>query len=117
MITSFFLASDGAANCAELALWRAVIAQALDDALLGNLHLLGGAETQLPSRIDQYAMATRLGEMTRARNWFERYSPDFQKVCEFAGVVPERVQRAAVSAIAEFDRSHDWRQARGGMWG
>lgn len=117
MITSFFLQSDGAAHVPELALWRAVIAQALDDATLGNLHLAGGAESHLPSSGDPYAVRTKLSEMTRARNWFERFGRDFHEVCELAGVVPDRVRRAALRTIAEFDRTHDWRAVRGGMWG
>lgn len=112
MITSFFLESDGAAQSPEIALWRAVIAQALDDATLGNMRLLDTGDYQMPKSIKH----DTLPALEQARIWFERGKKDFRDVCELAGVVPEKVQRAALTFIAHFDQTHDWRSARGGIW-
>lgn len=57
----------------ELALWRAVIEQALRDVNMRT------------------SSNTPLIEVQRATTWFERRGDDFKKVCEYAGVHPDDV--------------------------
>lgn len=64
-------------------LWRAVIRQALSDAV----------STAQDGRADL--------ERHEARKWLTKPSRDFDEVCELAGEEPDRVRAIAVSIIAE----------------
>lgn len=67
----------------ELHLWRAVIAQALDDAT--------------STRFTRTASLDR----RQARAWFKSAGPDFTETCALAGLDPEAVRNHALGLIAK----------------
>lgn len=78
-----------AAVGAELALWRSVIAQALDDAT-GRAGALNGYDWR----------RDRGGRIRReADAWFRDAGPDFERVCALAGLEPAAVRDAALARI------------------
>ncbi len=68
----------------EAALWRAVIAWAIEDAC-GNGHGLGGMY--------------RARAMDAARSWFEGAGRDFRLVCDLAGLDAQAVRAGATAKI------------------
>jgi len=81
---------------AEQALWTAVITQALMDA--------ASASAKIDARKDK----------TRARDWLAAGSdPDFQDVCDMAGLDPSYVTHRAKHALA---RNCQWRLPAGEGW-
>lgn len=83
----------------ETALWRAVIAQAFQDATLG-LHgkRPGGKPRRRPS-------SERRKHLRAARDWLLGDSADFRRVCDMAGLDPMAVRVSATAAIASADRA------------
>lgn len=79
----------------EVALWRAVIQQALNDAMPGaRVH---GSQPVLS--------AERRRHMHDARRWFAEAGRDFRIVCESALLEPLAVRAAATKRTAAFDQT------------
>ena len=95
----------------EVALFRAVIGQALSDATLGNLHT-----TPHTRRLRTLPNAERLRELSQARAWFEGKGADFRMVCEHALLDPNAVADKAKAEIQRFDAAfpHVWRLCQKG---
>ena len=84
----------------EVALWRAVIQQALNDATLGMFAQSTGRRRKgNPS-------PARLCHQGQARTWLLDMSRDFQLVCDHALLDPMAVRAAAAKSIADFDRDY-----------
>jgi len=80
----------------ELALWRAVIAQALEDAS-GHPGALNGWDVR---------RGTSGRVVEAARQWFREAGPAFATVCELAGLEPAAVRRAALAWLEEHRGEH-----------
>ncbi len=81
----------------EVALWRAVIDQAMTDATLGLLKGKPGRRTAFrPS-------AERMLHKDRARAWLLDMGHEFQEVCDMAQLDAEAVQAAARRQIDQAD--------------
>lgn len=79
----------------EVAMWRAVIQQALNDAMPGAR--VNGGQPVLS--------AERRRHMADARRWFAEAGRDFRTVCESALLDPTAVTAAATKSIAAFDQT------------
>ena len=91
---------DTVAAQGEVALWRAVIHQAVADATLGVFTQgRGRRRTGAPS-------SDRLRHLSEARTWLLGMSRDFRTVCECALLEPLAVKAAAVESIAAFDQTY-----------
>ncbi len=81
----------------EVALWRAVIDQALTDATLGLLKgKPGGKKKARPS-------VERMIHRDQARTWLLGMGKDFREVCTMALLEPDAVRAAARPQIAQAD--------------
>lgn len=79
----------------EQALWTAVITQALMDASSGS------------------AKSDARKDKIRALHWLESADPDFQDVCDLAGLDPSYVTHRAQQAL---ERNCTWRLPAGEGW-
>ncbi|MBF0093051.1 MAG: hypothetical protein HQL34_00745 [Alphaproteobacteria bacterium] len=77
----------------EIALWRAVIQQAMNDAMPRARMQDGRPVLSLERR----------REMNNARRWFADAGKDFRMVCDHALLEPEAVAASARKTIATFD--------------
>jgi len=82
----------------EVALWRAVIDQAISDATLGRMHARKGRRGTMAT-----PGTDRLADLRRAREWLTGMGRDFREVCELALLDPQAVTAAARNSIAAFD--------------
>lgn len=92
------------ATMGERALWRAVICNALDEAV--GL-VVGRPETMAWSMRDGSRKTVTNHEFARtvavARAWFRRAGPDFQDVCAHADTEPLAVRAVALERISAAD--------------
>lgn len=77
--------TDLSAKDGETDLWRAVIERALDDAL---------------GRTGGGSKGEKAHYIASARAWFRNFSPNFRRVCEWAGLDPVAVREGALVKIA-----------------
>lgn len=83
------------------ALWRAVITQALDDAL--------GTLAPLPGKYAPHHLKTRNREIRAARDWLLGNSKDYRLICSLADIDPSAL-RAKVLRI----RDNGWKLLNNG---
>ena len=94
--TSTVILSSADTQC-EVALWLAVIDQALTDATLGLL------KKRRPGKARGRVAAVRKSHRDQARSWLLGMSEEFREVCWMAGLEPDAVHEAAQRQIAEAD--------------
>ena len=94
--TSTVILSSADTQC-EVALWLAVIDQALTDATLGLL------KKRRPGKARGRVAAVRKSHRDQARSWLLGMSEEFREVCWMAGLEPDAVCEAAQRQIAEAD--------------
>jgi hypothetical protein len=86
-----------AAAQGEVALWRAVIDQAITDATLGLLKGEPGRKKQARPSVE------RMIHRDQARTWLLGMGKDFREVCSMALLEPDAVRAAARRQIAQAD--------------